>query len=107
MQKKLFFIVGLVLAQFVSVAVNATSAPDYTSPYTRYRNQSIVRTDPRLKHLPNSSQKANKCLQYMMGVCTMTEPANYGRLRYNNAQRRNKVDSTKKLGFQGPEYWSN
>lgn len=75
------------------------------SQYTQYRNQALKRTDPRLKHIPGSSKKANKCLQSAMGVCTMTEPENYGRLRYQNTHR--KQDSLKKMGFQDMGYWSN
>lgn len=98
---------SLLLAASPAMAVGLSSSPSYTSQYVKYRSEATKRTDPRLKHLPNSSKKANKCLETMMGVCTMTEPENYGRLRYNNSQRRNKPDTTKKLGFQGEEYWSN
>lgn len=93
------------LASLLAMGIN--TPPPYTSQYVKYRSEVTKRTDPRLKHLPNSSKKANKCLQYMMGICTLTEPEDYGRQRYTNGQRRNKVDTTKQLGFQGAEYWSN
>ncbi len=104
---KLFQGICLILVFGVSsaFAVGMSQTPSYTSPYVKYRSEATKRQDPRLKYLPGSSKKANKCLQYSMGVCTLTEPENYGRLRYNNTRR--KEDPLKKLGFQGPEYWSN
>lgn len=104
---KFLGMISLVLVLGISPlwAMGISTSPNYTSQYVKYRNEATKRTDPRLKHIPGSSKKANKCLQYSMGVCTMTEPENYGRLRYNNAHR--KQDPLKKLGFQDAEYWSN
>lgn len=104
--RKLFPILVFVCAVvFFADPSFATQSSAYTSQYIKYRAQANNRTDPRLKHLPNSSPKSNKCLQYTMGICTLTEPPNYGRLRFDNAHR--KQDPLKKMGFQGPEYWSN
>jgi len=104
-----FLRMGIVLS-LLSISTNVlalgmTSGPSTTSQYIQYRDQALKRTDPRMKPLPNSSKKANKCLQSSMGVCTLTEPENYGRLRYTNTHQ--KQDSLKKLGFQSEEYWSN
>ncbi|GEM_PF-3996125 len=71
--------------------------------FMTHKAANLNRVDPRIKYLP--SKKANNCLQYTMGVCTLTEPQNYGRVKYNNANR--KQDPSKKLGFQSAEYWSN
>lgn len=88
----------------MAAGVNSGSA--FTSQYIKYRSEGTKRSDPRLKHLPNSSKKANKCLQYMMGVCTLTEPEDYGRRRYSNTSR-GKVKKSQETGFQSAEYWSN
>lgn len=87
-----------------AAGINSDSA--FTSQYIKYRSAATKRSDPRLKHLPNSSKKANKCLQYMMGVCTLTEPEDYGRRRYSN-KNRGKVKKSQEPGFQSAEYWSN
>lgn len=95
---------------FLSLSVHAmgasTQGVNTPSQYVVYRAQANNRIDPRLRHIPSSSRKANKCLQYTMGVCTLTEPVTFGRVRYNNAYRANQK-STTQMGFQSEQYWNN
>lgn len=95
---------------FLSLSVYAMGASSQgvntPSQYTVYRAQANNRIDPRLMHIPSSSRKANKCLRYTMGVCTLTEPTTFGRVRYNNAYHTTQKPTTQ-LGFQAADYWSN